>query len=315
MNRPRILTLLMTGFILALVFTAGTATGAKLITGNDIKDGTITTKDVKDNSLKSADIKDNSLKSKDVKDGTLASGDIKDGTIASGDIKDGSIGAGDLSQAAKDSLATSFSGPGWGVVDRNVIGNGDSDLRAGPVVAGPDEPPFAPPFGIGSLGIRTGSGEDKAAFGNQVDFAGAPLSEISELGYWVATTSENRAANPANLPNLQFEIDAKLTGPPVVDFTTANHIAPAVLPGWHQIDAVATGEWFLSGTEGDDTGCNQTTTCTLAELQAAVPDATILTVQINKGRDFAFSGAVDGLQINDDVYDFEPLGVTITSAP
>ena len=38
-------------------------------------------------------------------------------------------------------------------------------------------------------------------------------------------------------------------------------------------------------------------------------DATILTAQISKGRDYAFSGAVDALKINAETYDFEPLGV------
>ncbi len=213
-------------------------------------------------------------------------------------------------------MAAAYSGPNWGIADRNVEGNGDSYLRAGPVFFGPAGPPAAPPFGIGSLGMRTGSPTDKAAFGNEVDFVGMPLADIIELNYWVYTTGENRALNPANLPNLQFEIDANLTGGPGVDFTTANFIPPAQLPGWHQVDAAAAdGEWWLSGTEGDDTGCNQVTTCSLAELQAAVPDALLLTVMLNKGTDFAYSGAVDGLQINSDVYDFEPLGVLITAAP
>jgi hypothetical protein len=37
--------------------------------------------------------------------------------------------------------------------------------------------------------------------------------------------------------------------------------------------------------------------------------ATIYTVGVTKGRDFAFAGAADGLQINDTIYDFEPFGV------
>jgi hypothetical protein len=32
-------------------------------------------------------------------------------------------------------------------------------------------------------------------------------------------------------------------------------------------------------------------------------------VQFSKGRDHAFSGAVDGLTLNDTTYDFEPYGV------
>lgn len=277
--------------VIVLVFGAGAAVGAKLITGKDIKDGSVTTKDIKNNNLTTKDIKDGSLKG--------------------ADIKDGSIGAKDLSAGAKASV---YSGPNWGIVDRNVIGNGDSYLRAGPV-AGPASPTTAPPFGVGSLGMRTGSPDDKTSFGDQVDFIGMPLADVAQLSYWVFTTTENNDVDPTNLPNIQFEIDANLSPEPSVDFTTATFAPPAQLPGWHQIDAVTEGEWFLTGTEGTDTGCTQVTTCTLAELQTAAPDATILTVQFNKGRDNAFSGAVDGLQINSDVYDFEPLGVLVTAAP
>ncbi len=259
---------------------AGTAIGGQLITGKDVKNG--------------------SLKSKDVKQGTLKGGDVTDG----------SIGGADLSAGAKASV---FSGPNWGIADRNVIGNGDSYLRAGPVVIGFEDVPAAePPYGIGSLGLRTGSGEDKAAFGNQVDFLGDEFG-IAQLGYWVYTTAENRAPAADNLPNIQFEIDANLTPPPSIDFTTATYVPENQLPGWNEIDAVADGEWFLTGEEGTATGCNQTTTCTWDELQEAVPEAEIFTVMFGKGRDHAFSGAVDGLQIDDTVYDFEPLGVRITA--
>ena len=123
------------------------------------------------------------------------------------------------------------------------------------------------------------------------------------------TTSENIGVAPGNVPNIQFEIDANLSPEPSLDFTTANFVPPAQPPGWHEIDAAAEGEWFLTGSEGTDTGCNEVTTCTLAQLQANAPDARILTVLVNKGTDHEFSGAVDGLQINSDVYDFEPLGV------
>ncbi|MGH3506949.1 MAG: hypothetical protein ACRDO2_07065, partial [Nocardioidaceae bacterium] len=163
-----------------------------------------------------------------------------------------------------------------------MIGNGDAYLRAGPVVVGFEEVPAAePPFGVGSLGIRTGSAEDAAAFGNQVDFIGMPLADVAQLGYWVYTTGENITIDPGNLPSVQFEIDANLTPPPAIDFTTANFVPPAQPPGWHEVDAVATGEWYLTGAEGDATSCNQTTTCTLAELQTAVPDATIFTASFS----------------------------------
>ena len=306
-------TVVLTAAICLVLGAGGTAIGAKLITGKDIKDGTVTTKDIKNGTVTTKDVKNDTLKSEDVRQGTLTSGDVKNESLKGVDIKDGSIGAGDLSEAAKASV---YSGPNWGVVDRNVIGNGDAYLRAGPVVLDPEDlsaPALEPPYGIGSLGIRTGSATDKTSFGNQVDFVGTPLADLDQLGFWVMTTQENIDISPTNLPNLQFELDAGLTPGPAVDFTTANFVPPAQLFGWHEIDAATEGEWFLTGTEGDETGCNQTTTCSLAELQAAIPDALIGTVLFNKGSDNAFSGAVDGLQINDEVFDFEPLGVVTTT--
>ena len=77
--------------------------------------------------------------------------------------------------------------------------------------------------------------------------------------------------------------------------------------------ADAEPHWRLTGAEGDETGCNQVTGCTFAEVLTALdngdPAAIIGTVGISKGTDSAFSGAVDALQINDVVYDFEPNGV------
>ena len=58
--------------------------------------------------------------------------------------------------------------------------------------------------------------------------------------------------------------------------------------------------------------------CSFAEVQtflATGSGANILTAAVTKGTDsFGFSGAVDGLRINDIVYDFEPFG-TVERAP
>ena len=42
--------------------------------------------------------------------------------------------------------------------------------------------------------------------------------------------------------------------------------------------------------------------------------AKILTVAVTKGRDYEWHGAVDGLRINDKVFDFEETGV-VTRTP
>ncbi|GAA2115748.1 hypothetical protein [Nocardioides bigeumensis] len=54
-----------------LVSSAATATAAALITGKDVKDGSLTGKDVRDGRLSGADVKDESLTPSDVAGGAL----------------------------------------------------------------------------------------------------------------------------------------------------------------------------------------------------------------------------------------------------
>ncbi len=75
--------------------------------------------------------------------------------------------------------------------------------------------------------------------------------------------------------------------------------------------------WGLTGDAGDETLCHSTGRCAPSTSYSppSTTDgdpATILTVSISKGRDFPFSGAVDALVINDQTFDFEPLGVVTT---
>ena len=67
--------LLLTAVVLTVAF-AGGATAAKMITGKDIKNGTVTTQDVKNKSLKGADVKNNSLRGAAIKDGSLGEADL-----------------------------------------------------------------------------------------------------------------------------------------------------------------------------------------------------------------------------------------------
>ena len=310
-------TIVLSVVVLVVGVSSG-AMAAKLITGKDIKDGSITTKDIKNGTLTTSDIKKGGVSGDRLKNATVGKDKLKDGAVTSAKIKDGTIGANDLSSAAKNSLKTTYSGPNWSIVDRNVDGNGDAYLRSGPTSAF-GSTSVAPPFGIGSLGIRTGSATDKAAFGDQVDFQGIELSSFTTLGYWAFTTAENISAGggAVNLPSLEIEINPNLNATPT-SFSTAGFIPDAGSnnPGWNDIDAITSGQWFLTGAAGTATGCNLTTTCTWSALQTALDDGgnapTIYTVEFSKGRDFAYSGAVDGLRINNDLFDFEPFGVTIT---
>jgi hypothetical protein len=254
------------------------------------------------------------ITSKKIKNDTIRSVDIHNGTIGMRDLNDNTksqIRQHSAAQAPQSAQApappgkTKYDGPNWSIVDRNVEGNGDSYLRSGPS-AGAD---VKPPLGNGSLGIRTGSGTDKAVFGNQVDFAGTALTSLNTLKYSVFVTGEDLGRYDANAPNLQFEVDphlgafrySTLTYVPAAGYLTAN--------AWSELDASTAKQWYLTGSK-NTTGCDQNNYCTLDEVKSKIADATLLDAQISKGKDYAFSGAVDKLVVNDTTYDFEPFGVT-----
>jgi hypothetical protein len=292
-TRSRTIAVLAGAGALALAGTTG-AVAKSMITSNDLQSGAVTHRVIRDGAVHQKDLSESLLAKLQ---GVGPAGPQGPAGPKGKDGKDGARGpAGPKAQ---------YDGPDWSIIDRNVIGNGDAYLRSGPSAADGVEPPS----GIGSLGIRTGSGTDKAAFGNQVDFVGQALSSLKTVSYYVFTTGENNSAPiDNNLPSVEFEVDPNTASR---SYSTLVFVpSPADSNVWTKEDASTVKQWYFTGGFGTDSGCNQTTYCTLAEAQAAAPDATLLSVEITKGRDYAFSGAVDDLQINNKVYDFEPLGVT-----
>jgi hypothetical protein len=174
-------------------------------------------------------------------------------------------------------------------------------------------------LGVGSLGIRTGATSDKSSFGNQVDFVGQPFSGVTAVSYSIFATGEDLSASLTNTPSISFELS--FNG---LDFHTLFYqpsLRAIDANRWTFKDAAADPDphWGLSGVPG--TTCDQNgALCTFQQVQdflaANAPDAKILTVQITKGSGQPpFSGAVDALKINTDVFDFEPFGVVKTTAP
>ena len=306
--------------ITALVFsTTGSAFAAKtLIDGGDIKNGSITAADIKDRSLSSREMAEGSISLDRLSDGTQRRINEKphagkDGTNGvngknGANGKDGANGQ-DSTTGAAGTAAASDAG-NWGVVSRNVIGSPDIFLRNGPAT---------PPMGTGSLGFSVGSPSEKAAYGNEKDFRGQPVSGLDRVGFSVYTTGEDAAKGSPNMPSIAFEIDPNLTATPS-NFSTLVFVPNTTAPNaWTSIDATdpATGFWFLTGAAGTATNCNQTTTCTFAQVKAALAQgtgATIQIAQITKGRDFEWQGAVDALRVNTKVYDFEASGVNVRAA-
>ncbi|MEU6273048.1 hypothetical protein ABZ871_11655 [Streptomyces populi] len=210
----------------------------------------------------------------------------------------------------------------WGVIARNTIGSPVAALRDGPYgsyqVQGNN--PSSPPYGKGSLGIqvadRSTSQSDpaeKVDFGNEVDFRGDQFLQLEQVGFHVFQTAENiDHGGTRNLPSIRFEIDPNVRADPTDSYSVAVRQPDAVasLNRWSPyLDATTTGTWYLTGGE---TTCTQATPCSFTELKAsfaADDQPTIYSVSVSKGRDYLWAGAVDGLRINQYVYDFEAHGV------
>ncbi|MES4892189.1 hypothetical protein [Streptomyces sp. NPDC096012] len=213
----------------------------------------------------------------------------------------------------------------WGVITRNTIGSPVAALRNGPFGSfGVTGPSARPPYGTGSLGIEVADKStsltppsEKVDFGNEVDFYGAPVLGLNQVGFHVFQTGENVSyGGPGNMPNIRFEINPKLTTAPATTYSTMVWVPDPspVTDRWSPyLDATTTGKWFLTGNAGTVTGCNQTTMCTFPQLKTALNDGgpapTIYTAAVGKGRDNMWIGAVDGLRINRTIYDFEAGGV------
>lgn len=205
-----------------------------------------------------------------------------------------SVAALALSLAGTAHAATIPANGNWGDVSRNVIGAQGTEYRTGPA---------GNPFGPNSLQIDVADGASKAAFGNEVDYRGRALSSVDRFGFSVFQTGENATPNPENLPSVGVEVDP--TG--IADATAPNFSTLVSVPLAAPVNVWSSHietRYFLTGAAGTATGCNQVTYCTLAEVQTRLPAASILTVQITKGRDAAWHGSVDGLVIGADTIDF-----------
>lgn len=321
----------------------GTATAAKLISGQDIKDGTISGDKLENNTLgpskftKSAESALAGDDGRDGKDGKRgADGDAGPQGPQGAQGPQGPPGPqgpqgpagpqGATGPAGTPGPATpaTYVNPHWGLIARNTIGSAVAQLRAGPFgtydVTGPSA---APPFGDGSLGLGVSDNaiqndlkSEKVAFGNEVDFVGDPVGGLSAVGFRVFQTGENAAISATNMPNITLEVDPNLGSLPTTDYSSLVFVpaaAPVVNRWTGYIDATTTGAWYLTGAAGNATGCRLSSLCGFSGVKTALADggvaATIYSVQVAKGRDHQWVGAVDGLRINDTIYDFEPFGV------
>lgn len=300
----------------AVLVTAGAAEAAGRIGPNQIRNNAIHARHIANGAVTNPKLRNGAVNTAKIRVGAVRTHRIANQAVTSAKIRNGTIRPADLSAAVRQQLMTTFAGPNWGIVDRSVVGNGDSYLRAGPSAAAGGQS-TKPPYGIGSLGMRVGASTDKATFGDQVDFAGMPVSGITTLSYWVF-----RGGSSVVTPNLQFEINPNLASSPAT-FTTLSFENPTVPANvWTKVDpTTGPAGWGMTGVAGTATGCQPTPVtarCTWDQIQTALasdnngtPAAISFAVQFNMGTGAAqSSSAVDGLQINNQVFDFEPFGVS-----
>jgi len=251
-------------------------------------------------------------------------------TINGHNIQNGTVDESKLTLAAQSRVDHSV-GNHWGIITRNTIGSAVADLRTGPYgTFGVTGATAAPPFGVGSLGIQVsdnalsgGTPQEKVAFGNEVDYFGTQVASVTKVGFRVFQPQENADINSRNMPNITLEINPHVAGKAYTSMVWVPDPAPVTNRWTGFISAAATGNWYFTQSDvATATGCDQTLTCNFAQAKAALVannsgggPATIDTVAISKGRDYAWVGAVDGLRINNTIYNFEPYGVNTINAP
>lgn len=107
--------------ILAIVIAlSSSATAALMISGTQIKDGSVAGKDIKNKSVTGKDIKKKAIgrkhlkkgavTSKSVKDRSLTGADLRLGTLTGEHLRDGSVTLAKLSRSAADSLGNGVGG-------------------------------------------------------------------------------------------------------------------------------------------------------------------------------------------------------------
>jgi hypothetical protein len=301
-------------FTALVVAGVGTAGAAGLFTGKDVKNHSLTGKDIKRRSLPLSALNRSTqllIKAHTVGGGTTPASQGEAGAA-------GPQGAAGTNGTNGASGSDAFSTAKWGVIGRNTLGSPVADFRAGPWEADGS----APPYGDGSLQLSVagvpsgGTTEDaeKIDFGDQHDFNGDLFSSLTTLSYWVFADEDSLSGHDA--PNMSIEVTGAPVGTTSGYTTLVRNPAVGTTGEWTEEDASGSdARWYSSRPfTGPHAGeCTQGSTCSFATLQAAAGSASILSVGIGKGRDNSFTGAVDGVRVNDTVYDFEMGGVFPTA--
>lgn len=340
------LRMLAVAAIVAVASGGTVALAAQMITSNDIKNSSIRPKDLNKNLRKKINRKKVAAGIPGTTGATGSQGPTgSKGATGSQGVTGpqgaaGTTGSSGVTGATGPATAATYTNPHWAPIARNNIGSPTVQLTGGPYGSfGVTGPQSAPPYGVGSLNLGVsddavanppGSNayrQEKASFGNEVDFLGDDPAAINQIGFHVFQTSENADISAGNVPNITFELDPNVGGVSnAVNYTSLVYLPGAVSfsggGSWSgYIDAAAAGgDWYFTNpTLGTQTVCSQSNYCDWDQIKAALTDggnpaaAQIYTLAVGIGRDNAYFGYVDGFRVDGTVYDFEPFGVVETT--
>lgn len=127
--------------VLALTSAGATAGVQKLITGKNIKNGSVTSQDLATNSVKSADVATGAVASSDLATNAVKSADVAAGAIESGDLGDGAVQSTDLGDGAVQSPDIATDAVGGADIAAGAVGS--SEITDGSVT--PAEVTLPPP--------------------------------------------------------------------------------------------------------------------------------------------------------------------------
>lgn len=170
------------------------------------------------------------------------------------------------------------------------------------------------PAGLGenSLQLKTTTDMTKATYAHAENM---PLRDVMSLSYWtkqVAATSDGGSASLQLAVDLDGDgvFDTNLVYEPYWQDQANPDGAPVSTEGWQQWDVLGGLFWssrsFGEGPTALTAGGGGSPFYTLAQLTVAYPDANLLGIGVNVGKNNVdYTINVDGVELNGTTYDFE----------
>jgi hypothetical protein len=167
---------------------------------------------------------------------------------------------------------------------------------------------YGAPSGLGTSALQlatTASTADKAGLYTHT-MAGTPLAAVTDLSYWTYQAQGPAVADAS----YQLQVDTGCGFTTLVYEPYWNVTQPIVPATWQQWDVDSGLFWssknITCGTSAIVAGAGGPPLYTLSAVEAMFPNAVVVGIGVNVGTfNPAYTVAVDGVQFNDTVYDFE----------